>query len=227
MSDTYEDIMYDMAMEEEYREKYEAELIDKAIAELPIDNIRFYLGTYGDAIEARVKKCLDQANQLIKDKNFGSALVISVTGIEIIFRFFILRPLVEGAFLSDELAGILIQRILPGQTARDRELLPMITKHWNIPLTDLKLSNDKKLWHTLRSEMLPKRNAVVHKADDVEEKYPLCAIECASVLLKEVVVPMAKNFGLTWPETGVWHKIDHRTETGGGTTIYTPSSPFK
>jgi len=216
-----------MAMEEEYRERYEAELIDKAIAELPIDNIRFYLGTYGDAIETRVKKCLDQANQLIKDKNFGAALVISITAIEIIFRFFILRPLVEGAFLSDELVGILIQRILPGQNARDRELLPMITKHWNIPLTDLKLSNGQKLWETLRSEIFPKRNAVVHKADDVEEKYPLCAIECANILLKEVVVPMAKKFGLTWPKTGVWHKIDSRTETGEGTTIYTPSSPFK
>ena len=77
----------------------------------------------------------------------------------------------------------------------------LITMHWNILLTDLNLSNGNKLWDTLKSEIFPKRHAVVHKADNVEEKYPLCAVECTRVLLKEVVVPMAKKFGLTWSET--------------------------
>ncbi len=156
------------------------------------------------------------------------ALVTSVTVIEIIFRFFILRPLVEGSFLPDKLSEMLLQRILPGQTSRDRDLLPAITKHWGIPLTDVKLSDGRKLWDTLINETFPKRNTFVHKAESIEEKTALCAIECANILIKDVLGQMSEKFGIRWKETGIWNKIEYKTENGiVGSKICIPSDPFK
>ncbi len=234
MSTTIEDVMYDMAfeqmqMEEEAQaqEEYEKELIETAIKEFPEENVRSYLGKNGDAIEERVNKCLSEADELLKNNHPGLALVVTVTAIEIIFKYFILRPLFEGTVLTDKLAGILIPRLLPGQAGRCCELLPVVAGSWGIPLTDIKLSNDNSLWDTVKSKVLPERNAVVHMAEEVTGESTLLAIECANILMKVVVAKMAKKFGLSWHESGVWHQYNNKTERGAITGSYEPSDPFK
>jgi len=188
MSNTMEDCMWDAAIDEMFaergQEEYEQELIENVIKELPVENVRSYLGKNRDAIEERVNKCLSEADELIKNNHPGPALVIAVTPIEIIFKFFVLRPLFEGTLLTDKLAEILIPRLLPGQAGRCCDLLPAAAGNWDIPLTNLKLSSDNNLWNTLKTEVLPKRNAVVHMAEKVTDKSTLLAIECANILMK-------------------------------------------
>lgn len=234
MSTNIDDIMCDMALEEmrieegiQAWEEYEKELIATAIKEFPDENIRSYLGKNGDAIEERVKKCLSEADELLKNNHPGLALAVTVTAIEIIFKYFILRPLFEGTLLTDKLAGILLPRLMPGQAGRCCELLPAVAGSWGIPLTDIKLSNDNNLWDTLKKEVFPKRNAVVHMAEEVTEKSTLLAIDCANVLMKDVVAQMAKKFGLSWHESGVWHQYNYNTEQGAMYGSYEPSDPFK
>lgn len=117
--DDYGEIDYLAAQSE-----YEADLIDNAIAELAVENIRMYLTTYGDAIDERVSSAKEEAEQLLKAGHNGPALTVAVTAIEIILRFFVLRPIVHGAFLSEEWAQILLDRVVSGKTFNDRELLP-------------------------------------------------------------------------------------------------------
>lgn len=234
MSTTIEDVMYDMAMEEMHmeegakaQEEYEKELIDTAIKDFPEENVRSYLGKNGDAIEERVNKCLSEADELLKNNHPGLALVVTVTAIEIIFKYFILRPLFEGTLLTDKLAGILIPRLMPGQAGRCCELLPTVAGSWGIPLTDIKLSNDNNLWDTLKKEVLPTRNAVVHMAEEVTDKKTLLALECANILMKDVVAQMANKFGLSWHESGEWHQYNYKTEQSTICGSYEPSDPFK
>ena len=82
--------------------EYEAELIDKAIADLSTDNIRLYLAANGDAIETRVTQTLAEAEQLLTSGYPGSALTSAVTSIEIILRFFVFRRILHGAFLPEQ-----------------------------------------------------------------------------------------------------------------------------
>src|SRR5215471_18684853 len=63
-----------------------------------------YLAAHGDVIEERVKRCLAEAEALMGDGYHGAALTHAVTGIEITIRFFLVHPLVQGAFLSEEWA---------------------------------------------------------------------------------------------------------------------------
>ncbi len=228
MSTTFSDVMYEMGMEEMHQEEYEQELIDTAIEELKEENIRAYLGKYGDAIEKRIKKCKKEADELLKSKHYGMALVSAVTAIEIIIKYFILRPLFEGILLTGKLAEIVLKRILPGQLVRCCELVPSVAKSWNIPITDLKLSNGKELFDTLKCDILDKRNKFVHKAEKVPKEIPSIAIECIDILMKDVVIPMAKKVGLILPKSGVWHKYSYKTKTD--VTVHgdcEPLDPFK
>jgi hypothetical protein len=186
------------------------------------DGIRGYLGPYGDAIDARVSDSITQAGKLKDAKFYQSSVVMAVTAIELIVRFLLLRPLVQAAFLSDEWAYLLTQRIASGRTAEDRKLLPQILEFQGIEIKKLRLKNGKELWDTITTEVYRKRDRIVHEADSASKPDAQLAIACAIQLRSDVVLPIAKKFGFTLEETGCWHKIERKNMT----TSFTPGDPF-
>lgn len=215
----------DLAWEEHLEDLANQEMINSAIAEIPIERASTYLGIYGDAIQARAEARLNEAGRLLEAGFSGPALVSSVTGLEIIIRFLILRPLVDGAFLSDDCAAILADRIVSGRSVDDRRILPKMLAQWGIGLESLVLPNGRGLLGTLDT-VWQTRNAFVHKSEPVETVVAQSAINCADGLVRGVIVPLARILGLSWPESGVWHKVI--PGIGGGTTItyFVPKDPF-
>lgn len=112
-----------MSWEYDPRDDYEPETVSRDLA-------RYHLATVGDAIEARVKRCLAEALRLHDQGFYGSSVVASATAIELTIRFLLLRPLVSGAFLSDEWESIIAERIGEGRTEEDRRLLPRVLLQW-------------------------------------------------------------------------------------------------
>ncbi|HEX7232722.1 MAG TPA: hypothetical protein VF452_20210, partial [Candidatus Binatia bacterium] len=126
---------------------------EERLRETSLAPVRTYLGTYGDAIEDRVKQSVDAANTLVQSGFPSSALVRAATAIENTIRFLLVRPLVQGAFLSDEWAGVLAARIGTGRTAHDRELLPKLLKIWEIDIDAIRLSSGSSLWSTITDKV--------------------------------------------------------------------------
>jgi hypothetical protein len=218
---------YDIAYDEYLQDRYEQELIDNALRSISEENVRSYLGRNGDAIEERIRFCLDQAEKLQSEKYWGASLVLSVTAIELIIRFMLLRPLVEGAFLSDEWADILSKRIVTSRAAGDRDLLPAVLRNWNIDITQRSLRNGKLLWETMRTVIWPRRNHFVHQASPVSEQEASIALECANAFM-EIVLEVANRLGFTLSLTGKWCEIDSRRD---GVSLhihqsFEPESPF-
>src|SRR6266705_3600886 len=144
--------------EEEALERFLQEQL-REMAEAPVFA---YLARFGDAIEGRVQLCAIEAAQLRDANFFGAALVRSATGIEIAIRFFLVQPLVKGAFLWDEWASLLSGKVLKGATAKDREMLPAILRNWGIDITQIRLADGTKMWERIRNEVWPRRNEYVH-----------------------------------------------------------------
>ncbi len=212
--DDYIDVSYDSVIEE----------LIKGISK---DNMQSYLGTYGDAVEERINACLSLAEELYKLNYYGSSITVSVTAIEIIIRFMLLRPLIQGAFLSDEWAGILTDRIATGRTAKDKELLPSVVKQLEIDITTVRLQNGQKLWDALSGTVWEKRNNFVHRGDPVVDGDALAGIECAKILMNEIVYPIAKKLGFTLDVTGKWSEISTKSANSSSESHYSPKSPFK
>lgn len=209
MSTCWDDYAYDMYM----ADRAEAELIENAIKDISKDSVKSYLGKHGDAIECRVKCCLEQADLLINSKYYGSSLSLSATAIEIIIRFFLLRPLVQGAFLSDEWADILSKRIVTGRHVEDKSLLPAVLENWDIDITKERLSNGNKLWDTILNKIWKKRNLFVHQASPIDIDEAHTALECANALM-DIVNKIAKKLGFSLETTGKWHLITNKSEKG-------------
>jgi hypothetical protein len=166
-----------------------------------------YLAKYGDAIEKRVRCCIEEATALRNAGFFGAALIRSTAAIEITIRFFLAKPLLYGAFLSDEWADTLSDRILKERTAEDRGLLPAILQNWGIDITKLLLSDRSQVWEKVKKRVWPRRNDYVHAGASVEEPEAVLAAECLDALLKKIVDPISVRLGFTRDQTGCWSVV--------------------
>ncbi len=181
--------------------------LEESLKNIAEDNIRGYLGQNGDAINLRVEDCLRQARELKDLDYFQPAVTLATTAIEIIVRFMLIRPLLQGAFLSDDWAQFISRRIVSGRSAEDRALLPSILSFHGIELGSIKLPDEKLLWETIVKEVYPKRHRVIHAAAPASSEEAELAIKCAETLSAEIVRPIAKKLGFSLEETGRWSQI--------------------
>ena len=86
---------------------YEAEaahdaMIEDALKGISDDGVTSYLGRYGHAIDARVQRSINDAQQLLTAGYTQSSLILATTAIELIVRFMLIHPLIQAAFLSED-----------------------------------------------------------------------------------------------------------------------------
>jgi hypothetical protein len=186
------------------REDAMAAFLEEELRRIAEEPVFSFLAANGDAIEARVKRCLEQADSLVKAGYYGAALVRAAAGIEVTVRFFLARPLVQGAFLSDDWSELLAEKLFTGRTAEDRKLLPAILLNWKIDIATVRLASGSPVWEAIIKIVWRARNNYVHKADDVSEQDAAISIECLNTLLSKVVDPLAERLGFTRERTGCW-----------------------
>lgn len=201
-----------MSWEDDYNEYEREAALDKFLEEelqrIAQEPVFRYLATNGDAIEERVRRCHEQAQSLNDAGHYGAALVRAATGMEVTIRFFLVRPLVQGAFLSDDWAQLISKKILKGRAADDRDILPAILRNWNIDITSVKLSNGSQAWEQIKKKVWPLRDEYLHKADDISHEDAKLSIDCLEALLSKLVNPLAQKLGFTREQTGCWSEVN-------------------
>lgn len=223
MSMSYDDVAYDEYMAEIGRE----EEARRAIRQVSVETVSDYLASFGDALEARIRGLITEATELLDRAHPGPSLVVSFTAIELLLRHFVLKPLVTGAFLSDYWADLLVDRVVSGCSARDRELLPLVAAEWEIDLQRISLSDGSSAWAFLTSEMGIKRNHFVHKGHAVSQEVAVKGIKAAEALFSGLLHPIAKKFELSWPESGAWNSVVKDVGAGRVTKSYPRRDPFE
>jgi hypothetical protein len=199
------------------------DLIRDSLEAIPVDVAKRYLMRFGDAIDERVQECLRQADQL-RTSGFPSAsLTLSITSVEIMIRFLLLRPLTQGAFLSEQWAEVLLERINTGRTREDRKLLPAVLRKWDVEIADFKLSAGTPLWPFLTGTAWPARDRFVHALDPIAAGLADKGFEAARTFRAQVIGRIATTLGFTLERTGRWCRIQH--ESGGYNEVM-PENPF-
>lgn len=163
-----------------------------------------YLAANGDAIEARINACRAEAVELLRSGYAGASLVRATSGLELTIRFFLARPLVQGAFLSEGWAALLAGKMFTGQSSKDRDLLPAIVRHWGMDVTAVRLAGGAQAWEAIINRVWPLRNDYVHKGAHCAAADAETAIEALEAMLREIVAPLARRLGFTRDETGCW-----------------------
>jgi hypothetical protein len=180
----------------------ETEYVDDLLDERSRDSVRVYLTTYGDAIESRVQECLTDAQALMGEGHYGLSLVRSATASELVIGYLVVRPLVQGAFLSEQWAAILTDRIIYASRRNSRELLPPLVKHWGIDLEAVALPSGGRLWDRVVGDdgVWRNRDGYLHLSRPVSREVAQTSIEAVDGLLTGLVKPIAMRLAMAWPE---------------------------
>ena len=222
----YSDAQAELDAEQGYLARIPTDLHEEAV--------RSYLGSCGDAIDARVKKLLSAATSLRDIKFPGPSVVVSATTLEVMIRYFCVRPIFDAAFLSDLIAREVTEKITHSRYFPEKDLLAGILKPWNIELNAILLSSGKPLWNQFKSVVSEKRNDFVHRGEDVSDNVAATAIECVTAFRAQIVMPMASRLGFTHDKSGCWSRViippkEHvflGAKLINGETTYETRSPF-
>jgi hypothetical protein len=206
MSDSYDEIM---------NQEAEAEFWENLPKQLHEESVGSYLGVYGDAIEARITGLINMANALLESGFWGASLTVSATAIEVMIGYFCVRPMVEGAFLSDLWAQCLARWVVKTRPVEQRQILVGILRLSDIEIEKIVLADKQPLWETIQVRVLKKRNCFVHRGDDVSKEDAELGISCAASFRREVVFRIAERLGFSLPETGCWAHVVYGS-TGPG-----------
>lgn len=205
---------------------YEAleEQVQEAIEGRSLDAARDYLGTYGDAVTERLRSVIAEAETLLAEGHPGPAIALAATAVEVTVRDLVIRPIVQGAFLSDQWAAILTDQIIRGAPGEGRRLLPVIAKAWDLDLDEVRLADRASAWGVFTGQVSQARNAFVHRADPVPLKVARRGIECATAVLDGLGGALAKGLGMDWPA----HPWQEAYRVGGwALRDYEPKSPYE
>ena len=215
------------------RQEAEAEYWEKLPKQLHEEAVWSYLGVYGDAIEDRVKRLITTAHEMHKSGFYGPSLTTSVTAIEVMIAYFCLRPMVEGAFLSELWADILAKWVIGVRRKDQSGILVRILKLWDIDIEIVLLPDKKPFWGTLLSLLFNSRNRYVHHGDEVPKEHSELGLSCIELFHLEVIVKLAQRLGFTLAKTGCWAHIAGegndplRPQIVTGERHFTPRNPFQ
>jgi hypothetical protein len=141
--------------------------------------VKGYLARHGDAVDQRVLGSISEGRALHSAGHPGPAICTAAIAIELMIRFMLVRPLIQGAFLSDQWAEILTNRVATGRTADDRELVPAVLRQWGLDITQIRTSSSKSpVWEFTIGQLFPTRHLYVHRYDPVEPDCAAIGLEC-------------------------------------------------
>ncbi|QDU38217.1 hypothetical protein Mal4_25420 [Maioricimonas rarisocia] len=176
------------AQHEAAREEYEREVEQRTLSEIKENAINYYFFYYGDDIQDRIRKRIDAAKELATSGFYGESLTSSMIAVELTIRWFLLRPLCEASFMSEDVADILVRQILPSRSGgADRDLLPKMLKEWGTDITSLELSDGSELWESVTKQFIVSRNRFIHRGETVERETAEGAVDAAERLLTEAI----------------------------------------
>jgi hypothetical protein len=212
---------YDEAMS-----KFEEEILQETSKE----SIKTYLGTYGDAITKRIECCLASASKLLSISEYEAALLRAFTGIELIIKFQIILPILHGAILQNQIAEILVSKILFERGKNYNHLLKSIVQLYGINLDIIHFKDGKNLWKTITDTLTAKRNRIIHIGEQCTLEDSELAINCLQKMEKDIVLPIASKLGFSLEITGKWSEIiwgdRSKTGTASGYSHYEQKNPF-
>ena len=193
MSTTMDDVLRNMAMEEQYLE----ELYDKHIDEFTDDMLKSYFLSHPQITLSAVK-AFETAKSLLSNKYFTPALIYAAIVQEFTVKNILLTAIVHG-LINNEIASDLITKfaIGHGSPSKFKEMIiQLLDTHGGINLSTYKRSGvTKTLWEEM-TQIILGRNEAVHKAKILTEAEAKLSIDVANEILYVIFPSVIAKLGL-------------------------------
>jgi len=203
MSYSPEDSAWDEAYEHMSRELY-PEHKQQAIAEFTRERLRSYYVKQPEVL-VPAARTFKEAKELLALSHPAAALVFAASATEQFLKAALLRPVVYGLVHSGALAELVVDAALSqtGFKRYEQLLAKLFLEIAGIELKTLVRELGARPLLDEASEIQDRRNAVVHRGEEISQEQAEVAVEVATQVFNLVVAEVLVNLGFKVQKRGI------------------------
>jgi len=186
MGTTWEDVAWEIAHAEEAWQEAVKDIKEEAIIEFGEERYKAFFISNPE-MHLTALEILNESEKLLNNQHFSASVIYSFTAIENILRDLILRPLVWGTFIDEEVAGLITDSVLNNRIDQmSKFIFHFIKECTGLDLRKITRSNQSiPLWQEI-NELRLLRNHIIHKGIKCDEDSAVRALETAKHLYNDI-----------------------------------------
>ena len=197
---------HDAAMDEAY-ERLSEELYPghkaQAIIEFTYERLRSYYLAHKELLVAAART-YKTAESLLAANQPTAALVFAASAVELFLKGCLLRPVVAGLVHSESVANLVVESALSqtGFKRYEKLLAGLFKELTQLEIAELRRPGASKALLEEASGLQDRRNAVVHRGEEVAVEEAKVAFSIATTVFDEVLAVVLRELGLSIKKGG-------------------------
>ncbi len=195
MGNTWDDVAYDMASAEEAWEETVKGIKEEALIEFSEERYEAFFISNPE-MHLNTLEIIDESKKLLGNQHLSASVLYSYIAVENILRDLILRPLVWGTFIDEEVASLITESILNNRLDQIQSFLFHFIKR-SIKLdiiTSTRPDQTTSLWQEI-NELKSLRNRIVHRGVKCDKESAERAFAIAQYLYSDVFLSVLSTSG--------------------------------
>jgi len=192
---------HDAAMDEAYdrlSEELYPEHKAQAIIDFTYERLRSYYVQHKDLLVPAVRT-YKLAESLLAANHPSAALVFSVSAVELFLKACLLRPVVAGLVHSESVADLVVESSLSqtGFKRYEKLLAGLFKELMRVEIGTIERQGGSRPLLEEASQLQDRRNAVVHRGEEIATDEARRAFAVARAVFNEVLAPVLLELGLS------------------------------
>lgn len=193
MGTTWDDVAWELAHAEEQWQEVVKGISEEALVQFAEERYTAYFKNNAE-MHLPVLDILSEAQKLFGNQHFSASLVFSFVAVENILRELVLRPLVWGTFIDEEVANIMTNSLLNNRLDQMSKLIfHFLNQSIGVDLQTTTRPNETiPLWQEIeRFKSL--RNRIVHSGVKCDDKSAMRALEITQFLFEKTFLRILRT----------------------------------
>ncbi len=193
MGTTWGDVDWELAQAEEQWQEVVKGISEEALVQFAEERYRAYF-TNNAKMHLPVLDILSEAENLFENQHFSASLVFSFIAVENILRELILRPLIWGTFIDEEVAGIMTNSLLNNRLDQmSKFIFHFLDGSIGVDLrTTRRPKESTPLWQEIE-EFKSLRNRIVHSGVKCDNESAMRALGVAKFLYEKTFLTILRT----------------------------------
>lgn len=195
MGTTWEDVAWEMAHADEAWQEAVKDIKEEALVEFSEERYKAFFASNPE-MHLNTLETIDESKKLLDNQHFSASVIYSFIVVENILRDLILRPLIWGTFINEEVASLITNSILDNRLDQISNFLFHFIKE-SISLDIRTLTRPDQttpLWQEI-SELKALRNHIAHRGAKCDEDSAIRAFVTAGYLYNDIFLRVLSTTG--------------------------------
>lgn len=193
MGTTWGDVAWELAHAEEEWQEVVKGISEEALVQFAEERYTAYFRNNAE-MHLPVLDILSEAENLFENQHFSASLVFSFIAVENILRELILRPLIWGTFIDEEVASIMTNSLLNNRLDQmSKFIFHFLDRSIGVDLRTTRRPNESTpLWQEIE-EFKSLRNCIVHSGMKCDDESAMRALKVAQFLYEKTFLTILRT----------------------------------